>query len=300
MVVKKVLKENLESEIVTYYKENGVSEITSGLYPTATGTALPAGVTFKYDYIYEGELFENETGYLGGQSSMSSLISMIQGIMGGGGEKSDYYTISLRQLGGNNLASGITIYPINFDMKYKVTEYLDKWNNEGDIVVNDKTITFEERSKVTYSDNLEIVIFMINTMIDIITFSLIIFTALSLIVSTVMIGIITYVSVVERIKEIGVIRSLGGRKKDVSALFIAETFIIGLVSGIFGILITLLFSLIINLLVGHFSGIYTVASLRFDQAILMISVSILLTLISGLMPAKAAANKNPVEALRTE
>jgi putative ABC transport system permease protein len=137
-------------------------------------------------------------------------------------------------------------------------------------------------------------------MIDIITYSLIIFTALSLIVSTVMIGIITYVSVVERVKEIGVIRSLGGRKKDVSALFIAETFIIGLTSGIFGILITLLFSLIINLIVGHFSGIYTVAALRFDQALLMIGVSIILTLISGLMPAKSAANKNPVEALRTE
>jgi putative ABC transport system permease protein len=141
---------------------------------------------------------------------------------------------------------------------------------------------------------------MINTMIDIITYALIVFTALSLLVSTVMIGIITYVSVVERIKEIGVIRSLGGRKKDVSHLFNAETFIIGLTSGIFGILITIGLSGIINLIVGHFAGIYTIAALPIDEAIIMIIVSVLLTSISGLIPAKAAARKNPVEALRTE
>ena len=141
---------------------------------------------------------------------------------------------------------------------------------------------------------------MINTMIDIITYALIVFTALSLLVSTVMIGIITYVSVVERIKEIGVIRSLGGRKKDVSHLFNAETFIIGLTSGLFGILITLGLSGIINLVVGHFSGIYTIAALPVDEAIIMIIVSVLLTSISGLIPARAAARKNPVEALRTE
>ena len=141
---------------------------------------------------------------------------------------------------------------------------------------------------------------MINTMINIITYALIVFTALSLVVSTVMIGIITYVSVVERVKEIGVIRSLGGRKKDVSHLFNAETFIIGLVSGVFGILITLGLSVIINAIVGHFSGIYTIAALPVSDAIVMITISILLTLISGLIPSRAAANKNPVEALRTE
>ena len=141
---------------------------------------------------------------------------------------------------------------------------------------------------------------MLNTMIDIITYALIVFTALSLLVSTVMIGIITYVSVVERVKEIGVIRSLGGRKKDVSYLFNAETVIIGLASGIFGILITLALSALINIIVGYFTGIYTICALPLTDALIMISVSVLLTLISGLIPSRAAANKNPVEALRTE
>ena len=198
------------------------------------------------------------------------------------------------------MANYVSIYPVDFENKNKVTEYLDKWNKDGDIVVNDKTLALTDRDKIVYTDNLEIIITMINTMIDIITYALIVFTALSLVVSTVMIGIITYVSVVERVKEIGVIRSLGGRKKDVSYLFNAETFIIGLTSGVFGILITLGLSAIINIIVGSIAGIYTIASLELRDAIIMICVSVALTLISGLIPAKAAANKNPVEALRTE
>ena len=137
-------------------------------------------------------------------------------------------------------------------------------------------------------------------MIDIVTYALIAFTALSLVVSCVMIAIITYVSVMERIKEIGVIRSLGGRKKDVSHLFNAETFIIGGAAGIVGILVTYLLSLIVNLIVGSLTGIYTIASLPWYQAIIMILVSIILTCISGLIPARSAAKKDPVVALRTE
>ena len=141
---------------------------------------------------------------------------------------------------------------------------------------------------------------MVNTLIQVITYSLIAFTALSLVVSTVMIGIITYVSVVERTKEIGVIRALGGRKKDVAHLFNAETFIIGFVAGLLGILITYLLSLIINLILGSFVGIYTIANLPWYQAIFMIVLSVVLTLISGLIPAKSAAKRDPVIALRTE
>ena len=117
-----------------------------------------------------------------------------------------------------------------------------------------------------------------------------------------MVGIITYVSVVERTKEIGVIRSLGGRKKDVSHLFNAETFMIGLASGVFGVLVTLLISLIINILVNILSGGLVTAMARLTPltAIIMITVSVLLTLISGLIPAKSAANNDPVVALRSE
>ena len=137
-------------------------------------------------------------------------------------------------------------------------------------------------------------------MINIVTIALICFTAISLVVSTVMIGIITYVSVVERVKEIGVIRSLGGRKKDVSHLFNAETFIIGAVSGGLGIAVTYGISAIINAIINHFAGIKTIASLPTNQAITMIIVSIVLTSISGIIPASSAAKKDPVVALRTE
>ena len=141
---------------------------------------------------------------------------------------------------------------------------------------------------------------MITTMIDIVTYALVSFTALSLVVSTVMIAIITYVSVIERVKEIGVIRSLGGRKKDVSRLFNAEAFIIGGLSGVIGVGVTYLLSGLINLIVGSLSGIYTIATLPVSVAITMIIISILLTSISGLVPASIASKKDPVVALRTE
>ena len=139
-------------------------------------------------------------------------------------------------------------------------------------------------------------------MIDIVTYALVAFTALSLVVSTVMIAIITYVSVMERVKEIGVIRSLGGRKKDVSHLFNAEAFIIGAISGLFGIVITYIIQIIGNIVINIVSGgvVTKIANLTPLTATIMVLVSILLTAISGLLPAKSAARKDPVVALRTE
>ena len=137
-------------------------------------------------------------------------------------------------------------------------------------------------------------------MIDVVKYGLVAFTSVSLVVSTVMIGIITYVSVVERIKEIGVIRALGGRKKDVSHLFNAETFIIGSMAGIFGIALTYLISFIVNLILKPLIGYARIAALPWDEALLLIILSIVLTLISGLIPASNAAKRDPVVALRTE
>ena len=188
----------------------------------------------------------------------------------------------------------------DFNIKKQVLDYLDAWNNDGDIILNGITLTKEDRVNITYMDTLSIVISMINTMINIVTTALVAFTAISLIVSTVMIGIITYVSVVERIKEIGVIRSLGGRKKDVAHLFNAETFIIGLVAGLLGIGITYLIGFIANMIIGGITGIYTLVSLKWYQAIIMVTISVLLTLISGLFPSRSAAKMDPVNALRTE
>jgi putative ABC transport system permease protein len=191
-----------------------------------------------------------------------------------------------RTLGGLDLANSIKIYPISFEDKSLVTQYLDEWN--------------ETHDKITYTDSLELIIAMLTTMIDIISYALIAFTSISLVVSTVMIGIITYVSVVERIKEIGVIRSLGGRKRDVSNLFIAETAIIGFLAGTIGIAVTYLISAVVNVILTPLIGFSGIASLPIGNAIFLVCLSIGLTLISGLAPAKSAANKDPVVALRTE
>ena len=265
-----------------------------------------AGITYLFTYYYDDltgvKPTENhEVGIVTYNTDLSSaMTSMIPG--SGGTQKVDMLEQRdrlVRALAGNDLANKIHIYPVSFDEKQHVTEYLDKWNSDEDIIVDGEHIS-QTRTDITYVDNLGLIITMINTMIDIISYALIAFTSVSLVVSTVMIGIITYVSVVERIKEIGVIRSLGGRKKDVSHLFNAETFIIGLLAGIIGIGATYLISAIVNLILKPLIGYASIAALPISQALILILLSVALTSISGLIPAKSAANKDPVVALRTE
>lgn len=209
--------------------------------------------------------------------------------------------LSLRAVGGNDIAGQIDIYPHSFKTKYLVTDYLSKWNEEGNITLsNGKVLSLADRHETKYTDNLEVIIELINGVINIVTIALIIFTALSLVVSTVMIGIITYVSVMERIKEIGVIRSLGGRKNDVSHLFNAETFMIGLASGIFGLVVTYLLEIILDLTLGVKFELGMILDLQWWTALIILGVSILLTVIAGLVPSRAAARQDPVVALRTE
>ena len=241
-----------------------------------------------------------EVGFVGEISQESLMASIMGGSSGASSMIPTMYTLSLRDLGGIDLPNLIKIYPNSFDEKDLVVEYLDAWNGNDNIVVGDKTILATDRQEIIYTDALSLVIGLINELIRIVTIALVCFTALSLIVSTVMIAIITYVSVIERVKEIGVIRSLGGRKLDVSNLFVAETFIIGASSGILGILVTYGLSLIINLIINKLAQIGSIASLSIVTALIMIAISIALTLISGLIPARLAAKKDPVDALRSE
>ncbi len=299
-----ILEVNKDSEIANYIRTDLEGEsITSMIANTPMGETA-VGITYKYNYSANGEVKEG-TGFVGTASFASIMGDMIGGIIGGssGGTSTDIpemYSLSLRNVGGDDLANSIAIYPVDFELKEQVLAYLDAWNADDDIVVNGITLNKDNRSNITYTDTLSIVISMINTMINIITTALVAFTAISLIVSTVMIGIITYVSVVERVKEIGVIRSLGGRKKDVAHLFNAETFIIGFVAGLLGIGITYLISLIANLIIGGLINIYTLVSLKWYQALIMVTISVVLTLISGLFPSRSAAKMDPVNALRTE
>ena len=291
-------------------------------YPNPEDPANPIKVVLNYSYVYsytyrydnpttpENEAKDADGNYIelpgmGAISPKDSAASSAMSMMGLG--KDDENKLEnkrdsiIRNLAGNTLANNILIYPKSFDEKDLVTAYLDRWSDkDAEIVVNGVVIPADDRVEVTYTDTLELIINMINTMIDVISYALIAFTSVSLVVSTVMIGIITYVSVVERIKEIGVIRSLGGRKKDVSHLFNAETFIIGSLAGLLGVGVTYLISLIVNLILKPLIGYSRIAALPLDQAVILILLSIGLTLISGLIPAKSAAKKDPVVALRTE
>lgn len=240
--------------------------------------------------------------------------SIISALFGDQYSTSSQLNTALASVGGNSIPSEISIYPRSFDKKYLVTDYLDKWNSDESFSIKDSggnpVPTYSKndtsvppgaivRQDINYTDNLEVIINLINMMIDIITIALVAFTSLSLVVSTVMIGIITYVSVVERVKEIGIIRSLGGRKIDVSNLFNVETFLIGLTSGLFGVAITYGICGILNLIINLFANVGAIIILPWSNAIIVITVSILLTLISGLVPARIAAQKDPVVALRT-
>ena len=202
---------------------------------------------------------------------------------------------ALQALGASDAISGISLYTSTFEAKDALTEYLDAWNAQFD---ENKA---EDRKKmVNYTDTVQTLTMLIGGVLNAITYVLVAFTSISLVVSSVMIGIITYVSVVERTKEIGVLRSLGARKKDIKNLFNAETFIIGLTSGLFGVAVCYGLCLIVNAILGSLTGIATLASLPITSAAIMVCISVALTLISGLIPANAAAKKDPVIALRTE
>ena len=320
-----MLEANENSVYINDYltSDLAATEIGSKTFPIPNpdDPTNPTMVSLSYSYVYnytyryddpttpENEAKDTEGNYIdkpgmGVISPKKTSVSPAD-LMGMGGTNENKLEQTrdtfIRNLAGNDLANNILIFPKSFDEKDKVTDYLDRWSDENvEIKVGGVVIPKEDRAHVTYTDTLELIISMINTMIDVISYALIAFTSVSLVVSTVMIGIITYVSVVERIKEIGVIRSLGGRKKDVSHLFNAETFIIGSLAGLLGIGATYLISFIVNLILNPLIGYSRIAALPFNQAVILVILSIGLTSISGLIPARSAAKKDPVVALRTE
>ena len=161
---------------------------------------------------------------------------------------------------------------------------------------NDKT----NDQKIKYTDTSSVISALSKNIMNAITIVLIAFSSISLIVSSIMIGIITYISVLERTKEIGILRSLGARRKDIKRVFNAETFLIGLFSGILGIIITNILLVPTNVIIKKLSELTNVAKLNPIHAIILIVISVILTMIAGLIPASLASKKNPVEALRTE
>ena len=202
--------------------------------------------------------------------------------------------------------SSMMIYPKDFDSKDKIKEVLDHWNNTEIYIKYGNQIDpttgklVADQYKVNYTDVSELLVGMLGDLIDISTYTLVAFSSVSLVVSSIMIAIITYASVIERIKEIGTIRSLGGRKKDVANMFRMEACTIGAVSAIIALIATLLINMVINIILGNLVGVTTIAKLSWGTALGMTALSVGLNLIASLVPANIAAKKDPVTALRTE
>jgi putative ABC transport system permease protein len=183
----------------------------------------------------------------------------------------------------------ISIYPKDFDSKEEITKIIDEYNKDK-----------SEEDKIEYTDIVGVMMSSVTSIVNVISSVLIAFVAISLVVSSIMIAIITYISVIERTKEIGILRAIGASKKDISHVFNAETLIEGLTAGVLGILITLLLNIPINIIIKHIVNISGISKLPLVGAIILIIISVLLTVIAGFIPAKIASKKDPVEALRTE
>ncbi len=205
------------------------------------------------------------------------------------------YDDVLRELGSVDIdnPSTISIYPKDFDSKEKIVDIINDYNKE-------KEEQKHEEDVINYTDIVGVMMSGVSTIVNVISYVLMAFVAISLIVSSIMIGIITYISVLERTKEIGILRAIGASKKDISRVFNAETFIEGLVAGILGILVTLLLTVPVNAIIKSLAGINAAAKLPINGAIILIIISVVLTTIAGLLPARYASKKDPVEALRSE
>ena len=201
------------------------------------------------------------------------------------------YEQNLQKLGIANLddPAKISIYPKDFDSKEEITKIIDKYNEN-----------LSEDEKITYTDIVGIMMSSVSTIVNVISSVLIAFVAISLIVSSIMIAIITYISVIERTKEIGILRAIGASKKDISRVFNAETLIEGLVAGVLGIVVTILINIPANIIIKKVVNISNLSKLPLNGAIILIIISVLLTVIAGFIPAKYASKKDPVEALRSE
>ncbi len=205
------------------------------------------------------------------------------------------YEYNLKTLGSIDLSkpSSIYIYPKDFESKDKISSAIESYNqkqiDEG-----------KEENVINYTDVVGIMMKSVTQIVNTISYVLIAFVAISLIVSSIMIGIITYISVLERTKEIGILRAIGASKKDISRVFNSETFIVGLIAGVLGIGITVLLTIPINLVIYALTGVSVKAMVPFVAGIILIIISMLLTMFAGLIPSKFASRRDPVEALRTE
>ena len=229
-----------------------------------------------------------------GMMSEERILSMMRAEMAK--QKTDAtYESNLAKLNATNLdtPTQIKIYPIDFESKQRIVDLIEQYNAQMQAAGHEEGV-------IRYTDYVGSLMSSVTTIVDTISYVLIAFVSISLVVSSIMIGIITYISVLERTKEIGILRAMGASKGDVSRVFTAETLIIGLVAGFLGVLVTWLLTFPINALIHHLTQINAAAILPGGAAAILVAISMLLTILAGAIPSRMAAKKDPVVALRTE
>lgn len=283
-----------DSEIVKEQKQNEGVDVFTGLeFKSDEEKVMTADDLKNYISTLPAEQQAQMQGYIvqmqnSGMSEEQILKTFSESI---NKTSSATYEENLKILGCSDLnePSSVNIYPKDFASKDRITEVIDEYNSGVD-----------EANKITYTDYIGIMMSSVTTIINAISYILIAFVAISLVVSSIMIGIITYISVLERTKEIGILRAIGASKRDISRVFNAETLIVGFVSGVLGIGITLLLTIPINAIIANVTQISAAASLPAVAAFVLVAISMFLTFIAGLVPSKIAAKKDPVVALRSE
>ena len=271
-----------ESQIVKEQKENAGKNVFTGLdFPEENSQG-------KFDY---NSLSDEQKAYMAtlSEEELANLMETYSNNVNAS------YDDNLSKLGVVDLdtPSTIKIYPKDFQSKENIANAIETYNKSKEEQKNEADV-------INYTDVVGIMMDSVNTIVDVISSVLIAFVAISLVVSSIMIGIITYISVLERTKEIGILRSIGASKKDISRVFNAETFIIGIVAGAMGIGITVLLNIPINIIIESVVEIPGISALPIIGGVVLVLISMILTVIAGIIPSKMASKKDPVEALRTE
>ena len=293
-LIKHVISEANGSEVVKEQLENKDKNILTGIYFDVNGYIDNLNKTELRELAQKqlsSQMSSIEISGMLGQMSDDDLKSMLKAQLA----DSSSLEKNLKDMGYIDLKSpkSISIYPNNFESKEEIEKIINEYNQE-------RKDSKEDGEIISYTDYVGLMMSSITNIINIITYVLIAFVAISLIVSSIMIAIITYISVLERAKEIGILRSIGASKRDVSKVFNAETFIEGFIAGTFGIGITLLLCIPINIVIEKTFSVKNLASLPVEGGIGLIALSILLTMFAGIIPSKIAAKKDPAVALRSE
>ena len=281
-LTKYVINKTNSSDIVKTQKENKEINIFTGLeFPKDE-------LNSDFDYNSLSEVEKIKLGKLN-SDELAELMKAYRD------NKNSSYESNLIKLGSIDISSpaSISIYPKNFASKNNLIDIIEEYNKTAKD--NNK-----EENIINYTDVIGTMMKSVSQIINTISYVLIAFVAISLVVSSIMIGIITYISVLERTKEIGILRAIGASKKDISRVFNAETLIVGFISGVIGILITMLLTLPINSLIHMITGVSIITKVPLNAAIILVIISMLLTIVAGLIPSRIASKKDPVVALRTE